>query len=443
VRPQLRQVLKAGFLFSFCSAVAICQSLSSFTCSPSVPAGSTAVCTVSLTVKAPTTGFPVAIRSTGTGLSFPATVTVPIYAYSAQFNVLTTTATPAQTAVMSATAASITKTAPLAVTAPGSYSISQLTCTPATLIPGSSAKCIAALSAAAPTGGIVVGLSSSNATLLWVPSSALIPAGSPLVEFTATTSMQISTVQQVTLTATIPTDNRTLTVKIDPTPLFHLDGSTTEITSATNGAAVYPTTAPPAWRGTLTERGSGSLSFVPTIGSSGVSFREGGAQNANAAFINFTGDAFGGLFDADGEISFSLKSAYSFAERKALPAPAYSFAFEVFDNTAAQFHFMSYVSSGQLAFGYSTRGVSAFYVVPVGKEDALFGRGVVANVRIVWAGNTSALYINNQLVRTATFTPRVASWSSVSALTIGSRSTRFASGGYYSSVDAIADFKVR
>jgi hypothetical protein len=311
------------------------------------------------------------------------------------------------------------------------------------LSPGSSAKCIASLPVAAPTGGIVVGLSSSNATLLWVPSSALIQFGSSLVEFTATTSPQISTPQQVTLTATIPTDKETLVVKIDPTPLFHLQGNTTEITSASNGAAVYPTTAPPAWRGALTERGSGSLSFVPTVGSSGVNFSQGGAQNVNAAFINFTGDGFGGLFDTDGEISFSLRSAYSFAERKVLPAPAYSFAFEVYDNTVPHFHFMSYVSSGQLAFGYSTRGVSAFYIVPVGQEDVLFGRGVVANVRITWTSTTSSLYINNKLVRTATFAPKVPVWSSISALTIGARSTRFATGGYYSSVDAIADFKVR
>jgi hypothetical protein len=443
VRPHLRPVLRTGLLFSFCSAIAIGQTLSSFACSPSVPAGSVATCTVSLSAKAPLAGVAVAIRTTGTGLVFPASITVPVYSYSVKFNVSTTTSTPVQTSIMSAIAGSVTKTAPLSITAAGSYSISQLACSPSELIPGGSAKCTVTLSAAAPAEGMVVGLSSNNATVVWVPSSVLIRSGSPLVEFTATASMQISTLQNVKLTATIPTHTRELLVTVDPTPSFHLSGNTAEITSATNGAYVYPTVNPPAWRGTLTERGSGSVSFVPVVGTSGVNFSNGGAQNTNASFINFAGAGFGDLFDADGEISFSLKSAYSFAERKALPPPVFSYVFDVYDSTVPHFHFLSYVSSGRLAFTYSTRGVTFAYTVPAGQEDALFGRGVVANVRITWTSTSNALYINDKLVSKAPFTPRLPTWSSLSALTIGSRSIRYNGGGYYSSVDAIADFKVR
>jgi hypothetical protein len=83
------------------------------------------------------------------------------------------------------------------------------------------------------------------------------------------------------------------------------------------------------------------------------------------------------------------------------------------------------------------------YTVPAGQEDALFGRDVVANVRITWMGTTSRLFINEKLVATTSGYAKAANWSSLSALTIGARSIRYAGGGYYASDDAIANFRIR
>lgn len=435
--------LHFGALLAFCTVAANAQSLASLSCSPSVPAGSSGTCTITLTAKAPASGVPVAIRVAGTGLSVPSLVTVPIYSYSATFRVVTTTSTPVQTAYITATVGTIAKTASLAVTAAGAYTISSLSCTPAKLIPGAAAKCAITLGSAAPTGGLPVTLTSSRPSTLSVPASVTVAAGGNVAQFTATASTQVNVIETVTLTAAIPSHQKTLAVVVDPTALFHLSGTTAEMIGLANGTPVYPTTAPASWRGTVNVRGSGYVSFAPGADLKGLSFRQGGAQNVNTAFINFTGDGFANLFDADGEISFTLKSAYTFAERKALPAPNFRFAFEVFDASVPHFHFMSYVSNGQLMFGYSTRGVSAFYTLPVGREDALFGRDVAMKVRIMWTANTSTLYINDQLVRTATFSPKVATWSSLSALTIGARNVRYNTGGFHASEDAISDFKIR
>jgi hypothetical protein len=85
----------------------------------------------------------------------------------------------------------------------------------------------------------------------------------------------------------------------------------------------------------------------------------------------------------------------------------------------------------------------ATYTVPSGKEDLLFGKDVVANIRITWASNSFSLYINGTLAQTNTPWPKIASWTSLSALTVGSRSARTLNGGYSASDDIIANFMIR
>jgi hypothetical protein len=68
---------------------------------------------------------------------------------------------------------------------------------------------------------------------------------------------------------------------------------------------------------------------------------------------------------------------------------------------------------------------------------------VIARVRITWGPTGSALYINNQLVKSNSNNSRAPRWGSGSNLTIGSRNIRVVNGGYNASDDSIADFKIR
>lgn len=435
------------------TAGAMGQSLSSFTCTTPVPAGSAATCTVTLSASAPRAGVSVAIKSPTTlgGLSFPSSVLVSMYARSVKFNVLTTASTPKQNAVMSATVGSITRTAPLSVGATGTYSISSSSaCSPSPVIPGGSAVCSISLNAAAPVGGMVVSLTSSAATILPVPASVTIPAGAQVVYFPTTASRQLpdeTNVLNVILTAKIPTDSQAITVPIDPRPLFELKGNEAEVKrfdveNDTDGARVYASTAPSTWVGTLNVRNAGDVAFSTVTSANGLAnglaFKQGGAQNTNTAFVDFSGSGFANVFDAEGELNFALKSVHSFAQRKALPSSAIRFAFDVSDATLSRFHFMSYVVSGRLAFTYSARGVTGVYTVPAGQEDVLFGAGKVIRVRTTWTSAGAKLYINDNLVAQTAGVPIVFNWSSLSSVTIGS-----ARGGAYASDDAIADFKIR
>jgi hypothetical protein len=211
-----------------------------------------------------------------------------------------------------------------------------------------------------------------------------------------------------------------------------------------NGAGVAPTVHPAGWTGTLTVRGNGYVAMTPVSGTSGVSFHRGGAQNTNTAFVNFTSSNFGTVLNYSSEISFMLKSAYSFFERKNLGSSNQRSAFEVYDSTGSWCGFNTYTSGGQLQFAFEAEGYAGVYTVPPGQEDVVFGKGDVVKIKITWDNTSFSLWVNGQLVKTNTISvPRNPVWNSTSAFTIGSRSARLAGGGYYSSDDTVAEFMIR
>jgi hypothetical protein len=324
--------------------------------------------------------------------------------------------------------------------ASASYSVSSLSCTPAKIIPDQTATCVAYLSAQAPAGGLIANLASSSSDLK-IPSSVAISSNG--FTFQATASATVSVLESVTISASVQGSTKSMVETIDPTAKFYFRGDNQEVGVLTNGAAVPPSVCPAGWLGSLTVRGAGYIAFAPIVGGDGVSFHQSSAQNSDASFINFGGSGFGQVFGAASEISFSLKSSYSFAQRSALPYLNMRTAFEVFDASSSRFIFATYTTSGQLQFVFGAQGLSALYAVPSGQEDQIFGNGVVAKIRITWIGNSFSLYVNDTLVRTVAISPTVANWSALSTLTIGSRSVRIAGGGLYASDDSIADFMIR
>ena len=197
--------------------------------------------------------------------------------------------------------------------------------------------------------------------------------------------------------------------------------------------------------GTVNARGKGYFSLVPIQGDDGMSFHVGGPQNTDTAFLRFTGTSVGAVFQTKGEIRFTLKSAYSFAERQALPSRNYRYVFDAFDATRRKFFFATSTSSGRLMLTYGVDGSEAsYFYIPVGNEDVLFGLDVTLNVRITWDGKTTTMYLNDVQVYTALYTPYVSNWTSVSSIVLGAQNdTSQYPGGYYALDDVLADFEVR
>ena len=435
--------LIVGLFLSVFGGLALGQSLTGFNCSPnSIAVGASTICNVSISSGASLTGFKVALSSSSTGVSYPTTVTVGWGSTTYTFPVSTTTTTSPQTAVIKAAAGSAAYASSFAITASAVYTIASMSCSPATLIPGQTALCVANLSASAPVGGLTASLNSSSGNLS-VPASVSIPDGASGFTFNAHVFNTASVVQTVTITGTLPAGSHSTSVKIDPTPKFFLKGNNKELSVLVNGANVYPTVNPPGWAGKLTVRGNGFLAFDPVTGSDGISAHPGGEQNTNTAFINFSGTALGPVFDSASEISFLLNSAYSFAERKLLPSPNQRAVFEVFDNSSSWYVFDTYTASGQLQFSFGAEGYCGIYTVPAGQEDLLFGKGVTMKVRITWTTTSVTLWINDKWSRSFNIQPKLPSWTSLSSFTIGSRSSRIATGGYYASDDSIAEFMIR
>jgi len=226
--------------------------LSSFTVSPtSVVGGSPATGTVTLPSAAPAGGTVVSLTSNLPGsATVPASVTVAAGATSANFTI-TTFPSAGTTVQLSATLVDTILFAALGVNPPAaSATLSSVTVSPATAVGGNSSTGTVTLSAAAPSGGAVVTLSSSNTAVATVPASVTVAAGSTSKTFTVTTQ-PVASSTPVTISGSFggATSSAVLTVAPPPPPAS-LSAVSVSPTSVTGGATpqgtVTLTSAAPA-----------------------------------------------------------------------------------------------------------------------------------------------------------------------------------------------------
>ena len=224
-------------------------------------------------------------------------------------------------------------------------------------------------------------------------------------------------------------------------PLLQLHTDATEVSALTNGAIVTPSIGPPGFTGLVALNGSGSVNFAPGQTGNGVYFLNC-CSNVNDAYYKFTGAAVGNIFNtAQGQVTFYLKSRYSFAQRKAAAASV-RYAFDVRDgNNVHLFGFLTQVEQGSLVFNYLAGGSGNYYFVPAGMEDSLFGNGVVLQVDISWNKAGVNLYLNNSLVNSVPYTVLSPNWTAASNFDLGAYEY-FTFGGYNASDDLIDEFTV-
>jgi hypothetical protein len=98
---------------------------------------------------------------------------------------------------------------------PSQVAVASLTLSQTTVIGGNSVTGTVTLTAAAPSGGFVVSLSSSNPGLASVPANVTVPAGATSANFTVTTTA-VNDTQSATITATGGGASRSATLTVVP-----------------------------------------------------------------------------------------------------------------------------------------------------------------------------------------------------------------------------------
>ena len=165
---------------------------------------------IGLSGPAPADGFVVQLSS-----SNPAVATVPASATAGgkiSFTVTTVPVAQSFTVIITATSGGVSKTAYLTVVPPVPSSV---TLAPRTIVGGQSATGQVSLTGPPPAGALVVQLSSSNATVVTVPTSVTVPAGATTASFTVTT-VPVAQSTNVGITATASGGSRYISLTVVP-----------------------------------------------------------------------------------------------------------------------------------------------------------------------------------------------------------------------------------
>ena len=207
--------------------------ISSLQCLPTcLLQNSSAVCTVAIDQAAPAGGAVISIVSNNAALSVPASLTVPQNLTSATFSAVTGAFAGPQSATLTATSGTGSKTAAVTLALPGV--LSTLTCSPLVLIPAGSGSCTVSLGSvvSVPT---VISLASTNSSF-HVPSTVSVPAGVGGSTFNFTTDTNLR--GWAILSAAVGTTKKAVSFSTtnDTTP------PSVSVTAPQNGAIVAGTT---------------------------------------------------------------------------------------------------------------------------------------------------------------------------------------------------------
>jgi FG-GAP-like repeat/FG-GAP repeat len=236
----------------------------------SVVGGNTSQGTASLTSAAPSGGAVVTLSSSNTSAApVPASVTVPAGAFSATFTVNTASVTASTPVTISGAYGGATRSATLTVSPPAApASLSAVSVNPASVTGGTSSQGTVTLTSAAPTGGLVVSLSSSNTAAATVPASVSVAQGTTSATFAIPTSA-VTTSTPVTITASAGGITRTATLTVTPPP----QAATLTVT-ATGRGGERVTSNPAGINVSVGSSGSASFATGTTITLSATNSRD-------------------------------------------------------------------------------------------------------------------------------------------------------------------------
>jgi hypothetical protein len=272
-----------AFVLKISPGTTVAPALASYTISPSsVLAGTNAIGTITLTAPAPAIGANVTLLTDSPVVNIPASITIPGGQSSISFNIGTQIPASTTTATLGARYGGSTINAPLTVTVgPAAPALSALTLSPSSVVGGGTSQATITLTAAAPTGGITVQITSSSPTAK-VPASVLVPTGATSAIF-AVTTLPVTTTTAATVKATYLSVTKSAVLSIQPSAV----SDTISITKAewkSGKLTVEATGSNPA--ATLRVYVTSSGAAIGTLTGSGGRYR--GTYNVASNPINIT-----------------------------------------------------------------------------------------------------------------------------------------------------------
>lgn len=171
------------------------QPPTSLTLSPTSTVGQSggSFATVSIASPAPTDDIlQVTVDNPSVATMVPSSVTIPAGNTRGGFNIFTAAVTTTTVVTISVSGGGVTQSATLTVTpaAPPPATLSAIALSPSTVVGGNSSQGTATLASAAPSGGTVVTLTSSNTARATVPASVTVAAGATSATFTVSTATE-------------------------------------------------------------------------------------------------------------------------------------------------------------------------------------------------------------------------------------------------------------
>ncbi|HKM90520.1 MAG TPA: SBBP repeat-containing protein [Candidatus Acidoferrales bacterium] len=212
-----------------------------------VTSGDTDMCSVSLSIPAPTGGQVVQLTSSyPTGLTVPASVTVPAGASSVPLNLLAGNVTAPSIVTLTANLPAtpkVTVTTTITVVSVNNLTLTSFTVNPTILLGGGgaagSATGTVTLSSPGPPGGIAISLESSDPSVqLPNPPTVTVLQNAMTASFPITTTA-VTSQTNVTLTASVNFSTSTLTLIVVPPPI--LTGIMLNQTTVVGGNSVVGT----------------------------------------------------------------------------------------------------------------------------------------------------------------------------------------------------------
>jgi hypothetical protein len=177
----------------------------------SVPSMNSFTGTIALDAPAKAGGAVVTLSDNGAGtISIPSTVTVPAGTKTVSFNGSAGAVTRKTSVTITASLNDVSTTFTMYVTAIG---LSSITVDPTSVLGGVSATGKVTLASAAPAGGLVVTLTSSNTAAAKAPASVTVSAGATTASFTVSTFV-VSATKSVTLSAIANGLTKTCTLSV-------------------------------------------------------------------------------------------------------------------------------------------------------------------------------------------------------------------------------------
>jgi uncharacterized protein (TIGR03437 family) len=195
--------------------------------------------TLTLNGLAPSTGFPVTVRSSLPTVTVPSVVAIPQGQTSTTFTIDTPSTSATQMVTISASAVSTTLTATLQIDPATLAQLSSFTLSTSSVQGGTGITGTIGLTNAAPLGGATVQIASDNAAVQ-PPASVSVPANSTTNTFKIPTST-VTAPETANLTATLGSTTQTAQATVVPALQFTLANS-----SVTGGASVTATITPNA-----------------------------------------------------------------------------------------------------------------------------------------------------------------------------------------------------